>query len=397
MGFIHTHLHTEFSNYGMMDAISSPKGVIEKIHKLGQKGFAVTDHNGCSGLVETYVQLQKYNKKNNTDIKMLFGSELYYTFDVSIKDKQYFHILFIAKNNEGLENLYRLVSEAHENYYYKSRCDMDMIRKYSKGLICTSACMGGWLRSEDSKSLIKEFKDIFGDDLYLELHTYQHEEQKEFNSKVINMAKQFDVKMIACCDSHYVDPSDYELHKAFRGIQASDEDKYYQTNDFYIMSEQDVRHRLSYIDSSIVDKAISNTEEIFSKASNVTINFGQHLYPKFVKYGNVKEVFLEELRKGYRDKVLGKVTKEQKVIIDERLKHEIDVLEKVDYMDYLLITKDILDNARGKRIPLGTGRGSSSNSECAWLLDITTLDAITNDLYFERFANENRVSPADKI
>ena len=392
--FIHTHLHTEFSNYGMNDAISSIDDVINRVHSLGQKGFAITDHNGCSGLIEGYVKVQKFNKKHNADLKLLMGSELYYTYDVAIKDKSYFHILFIAKDNDGLENLYKLISEAHEHYYYKSRCDLDMIRKYSKGLICTSACMGGWLKSDDRENLLLEFKEIFGDDLYIEIHTYQHEEQYAFNKEIIELANKHNVKLIACCDAHYPTQDKYQLHKYFRGIKESDEDNYYQSNDFYIQSEDEVRDRLSYLDSTVVDKAIANTMEIFNKC-NTSIEFNQHLYPKFTDGQNTKEVFLDELRKGYKDKGIHLLPKEQKDIVDKRILHEIDVLEKVDYMDYLLITKDILDNCRKRGIPVGHGRGSVGGCQCAYLLGITTLDAITNGLHFERFANPKRISPAD--
>lgn len=405
MDFVHTHLHTQFSNYGMLDAISSIDGVINRVYELGQKGFAITDHNGTGGLVEAYVHLEKFNKKHNSNLKLLLGSELYYTNDVTVKENNLYHILFLAKNNKGLENLYHLVSEAHQHFYYKSRCDLDMIRKYSEGLICTSACMGGWLRNPNYVGIAKELKEIFGDDLYLEVHTYQHKDQFKFNQKVMRFANGLNIKTIACCDSHYIKPEDYELHKqirkAFSKVKekhkddlAQSEDKYYQTNDFYIMSVEEVQQKLSYLPKDFVDRSIANTNEIFDKC-NVTIEFGQHLYPKFAKDGKAKEMFLDELRKGYKDKILGKVHGKDKKLVDERILHEIDILEKVDYFDYLLITKDIWDNAKRMGVPTGHGRGSISNCECAYLLGLTTLDSITNNLYFERFANPNRISPAD--
>ncbi len=394
--FIHTHLHSQFSNYGMKDAISSVDGIIKRVHELGQRGFALTDHNGCSGLIDTYVHLQKYNKKHNTNLKLLMGSELYYTYDVTIKDKSYSHILFLAKNQVGLENLFKLTTEAHRHYYYKSRCDLDMIRKYSEGLICTSACMGGWLKGDNRESLIPQFKDIFGDDLYFEIHTYQHEDQKRFNSMVAEMGAKYDVPLIAACDSHYVHEEDYALHKAFRGrSQDDDEDQYYGSNDFFIQSEAQVFDRLyPQFGTEMVETMVENTNVIFDKC-NTQIDFNLDVYPKFVKDSDVKPVFLDALRQGYKQKIIGKVTPEFKKRVDERLLHEIDILEKVGYMDYLLITKDILDACRKKDIPIGHGRGSVGGCECAYLLDITSLDAITNNLYFERFANPNRVSSAD--
>lgn len=394
--FIHTHLHSQFSNYGMKDAISSVDGIIQRVHELGQRGFALTDHNGCSGLIDTYVHLQKYNKKHNTNLKLLMGSELYYTYDVTIKDKSYSHILFLAKNQVGLENLFKLTTEAHKHYYYKSRCDLDMIRKYSDGLICTSACMGGWLKGDNRESLIPQFKDIFGDDLYFEIHTYQHEDQKRFNAMVAEMGAKYDVPLIAACDSHYVHEEDYALHKAFRGrSQDDDEDQYYGSNDFFIQSEAQVFDRLyPQFGVDMVETMVKNTNVIFDKC-NAQVDFNLDVYPKFVKDGDVKPVFLQALREGYKQKIIGKVTPEFKKRVDERIPHEIDILEQVGYMDYLLITKDILDACRKKDIPVGHGRGSVGGCECAYLLDITSLDAITNNLYFERFANPNRVSPPD--
>lgn len=394
--FIHTHLHSQFSNYGMKDAISSVDGIIQRVHELGQRGFALTDHNGCSGLIDTYVHLQKYNKKHNTNLKLLMGSELYYTYDVTIKDKSYSHILFLAKNQVGLENLFKLTTEAHRHYYYKSRIDLDIIKQYSEGLICTSACMGGWLKGDNRESLIPQFKDIFGDDLYFEIHTYQHEDQKRFNAMVAEMGAKYDVPLIAACDSHYVYEEDYALHKAFRGrSQDDDEDQYYGSNDFFIQSEAQVFDRLyPQFGVDMVETMVENTNVIFDKC-NAQVDFNLDVYPKFVKDGDVKPVFLQALRDGYKQKIIGKVTPEFKKRVDERVPHEIDILEQVGYMDYLLITKDILDACRERDIPVGHGRGSVGGCECAYLLDITSLDAITNNLYFERFANPNRVSPPD--
>lgn len=393
--FIHLHLHSQFSNYGMKDAISSVDGIIKRVHELGQRGFALTDHNGCSGLIDTYVHLQKYNKKHGTDLKLVMGSELYYTYDVHIKDKSYNHILFLAKNQVGLENLFKLTSEAHKHYYYKSRCDLDMIRKYSEGLICTSACMGGWLKGDNRESLIPQFKDIFGDDLYFEIHTYQHPDQLQFNQMVAEMSAKYDVPLIAACDSHYVYEEDYALHKAFRGRSQDDEDQYYASNDFFIQSEAQVFDRLyPQFGVNMVEDMVKNTNVIFDKC-NTQVDFNLNVYPKFVKDGDVKPVFLDALRQGYKQKIIGKVTPEFKQRVDERVPHEIDILEQVGYMDYLLITKDILDACRERDIPVGHGRGSVGGCECAYLLDITSLDAITNNLYFERFANPNRVSPPD--
>lgn len=395
--FIHLHLHSQFSNYGMKDAISSVDGIIKRVHELGQRGFALTDHNGCSGLIDTYVHLQKYNQKHNTDLKLLMGSELYYTYDVSIKDKSYSHILFLAKNQTGLENLFKLTTEAHKHYYYKSRIDLDLIKQYSEGLICTSACMGGWLKGDNRESLIPQFKEIFGDDLYFEIHTYQHEDQKRFNAMVADMSLKYDVPLIAACDSHYVYEEDYELHKAFRGrSKDDDEDQYYASNDFFIQSEAQVFDRLyPQFGVDMVETMVENTNKIFDQC-NTQIDFNLDVYPKFVKDGDVKPVFLQALRDGYKQKIIGKVTPEFKKQVDERVLHEIDILEQVGYMDYLLITKDLLDACRKRGIPVSqVGRGSIGGCECAYLLDIVGLDAIKNNLYFERFANPNRVSPAD--
>lgn len=396
--FIHLHLHSQFSNYGMKDAISSVDGIIKRVHELGQRGFALTDHNGCSGLIDTYVHLQKYNQKHQTDLKMVFGSELYYTYNVSIKDKSYSHILFLAKNQTGLENLFKLTTEAHKHYYYKSRIDLDLIKQYSEGLICTSACMGGWLKGDNRESLIPQFKDIFGDDLYFEIHTYQHEDQKRFNAMVAEMSVKYDVPLIAACDSHYVYEEDYELHKAFRGrSKDDDEDQYYASNDFFIQSEAQVFDRLyPQFGVEMVETMVKNTNVVFDQC-NTQIDFNLDVYPKFVKDGDVKPVFLQALRDGYKQKIIGKVTPEFKKQVDERVLHEIDILEQVGYMDYLLITKDILDACRKRDIPVGYGRGSCGGCQCAYLLDIVGLDAITNNLYFERFANPNRISPADRF
>jgi DNA polymerase III subunit alpha len=397
LSFVHLHHHTPFSNGKMLDSIAKIDDTLKRVKELGQSAWAVTDHDTCSGLVDAFSKTQKFNKKNNTSIHFVFGAELYMTHDVTIQQKDLSHITFWAKNEVGLMNLNKLTTVAHgdkgnspDNFYHKSRVDIDMIRKYSEGLICGTACLGGLIKRNNCEDLIVQIKEIFGEDFYIEIHTFQHEEQYVANKRLIQYAQTYDIPMIACVDSHYVLKEDAETHRQFRNASKEKEDGYYTTDDFYLHSEDEVREKLSYLPLDIVQQAIDNTQVLADKCK-VEIKFGQKHYPDYPCDDQVEEI-KKICRKNWKDKLPDKKRWQSDA---ERFNHELGVFIKQDYPGYFLITYDVLKKCRELNVPTGPGRGSVVASLIAYLMDITKLDPIKYNLIFERFAHNERISPPD--
>lgn len=389
MSFISLHSHSHFS---LLDSIAKPKDIAKRLVELGQPAFALTDHGTTSGLLEMYHECQKNN------LKMIFGCEHYWTYDATIKDGTYRHVVFLAKNFEGYQNLLKLTTEAHQNFYRKPRVDIDIIRKYAKGLKCGSACLGGILRVfnestnkyEVNIELLEQFLGIFGKDFYIELHTYSPEEQREWNFELIKVAEKYKIPMVAAVDSHYVLKSQSETHKKFLTQGKEREDGYYQCPDFYLHSEQEVREALSYLPSDIVEKAIANTQVITDECNVEFPDYGIN-YPK-LDVKDEREAVLDVMRKNWKRKLPDKSKWSAHV---DRVKYEMDVLEKAGYFQYFLIISDVLEFCRDNDIALGTSRGSAAGCDVAYIMGIHRTDPIEFDLIFERFLHLQRVGLPD--
>lgn len=367
-----------------MDAISKPKNIVSRIKELGQTAIAITDHGTTSGLIETYKECQKQG------VKMVFGCEHYYTSDVTIKERGYSHINFWASTQEGYHNLLKLTSEAHKNFYYKPRIDMDLIKKYNKGLLMSSACLGGWLRGNNNEvriDLLEQFLDIFGDRLYIEVHTYSAPEQKEWNKIIIPVAEKYGIPIVAAVDSHYVCKEDAYTHKMWLTQGKEREDAYYQTADFYLHSEQEMLQALNYLPNA--QEYIDNTQKLADRC-NIEIEFGGQHYPS-VNVGDEEEAVREIVRGNWRNKVPKGKWQEY----GERINEEIPVLKKADYLSYFLIVHDFINYCRKAGIPLGFSRGSVGGCETAYVMDLIQTDAIKYDLNFARFCHLERVTVAD--
>lgn len=367
-----------------MDAISKPKNIVSRIKELGQTAVAITDHGTTSGLIETYKECQKQG------VKMVFGCEHYYTSDVTIKERGYNHINFWASTQEGYQNLLKLTSEAHKNFYYKPRIDMDLIKKYNKGLLMSSACLGGWLRGNNNEvriDLLEQFLDIFGDRLYIEVHTYSAPEQKEWNKIIIPVAEKYGIPIVAAVDSHYVCKEDAYTHKMWLTQGKEREDAYYQTADFYLHSEQEMLQALNYLPNA--QEYIDNTQKLADRC-NIEIEFGGQHYPS-VNVGDEEEAVRKIVRNNWRNKVPKGKWQEY----GERINEEIPVLKKADYLSYFLIVHDFINYCRKAGIPLGFSRGSVGGCETAYVMDLIQTDAIKYDLNFARFCHLERVTVAD--
>lgn len=392
MGFVQVHCHSHFSR---RDGIASPKAIVSRVKELGQNAVALSDHGTTSGLLEMYKECRKQ------DIKMIFACEHYLVNDVTVKGSGYKHIMLWAMNNTGYRNLLKLTTIANQNFHRKPLLDIDIIRKHSEGLALSSACLGGWLREakgseetgityEPNIGLLEKFMAIFPDSLYLELHTYTAQEQKDWNIVVADIAKKYSLPVIAACDSHYVNEEDAYTHKMFITMGNDREDGYYQYSDFFIHSEDQAREKLSYLPSEIVEESIANTQNLADRC-NVTIAFGEKHYPT-VDINDKREAVLQICRDNWFSKVPDKNERQKHV---DRINEEMPILEKADYFPYFLIMHDIVKHCKDKDIPLGYSRGSAGGCDVAYLMDIHRTNAVKFDLMFARFLHEERVTPCD--
>ncbi|MDO5564007.1 MAG: DNA polymerase III subunit alpha [Eubacteriales bacterium] len=401
MGFVHLHLHT---SYSLLDGSGRIKEMVDRASSLNQKAIAITDHGVMYGAIEFYKACREKN------IKPILGCEVYvapgsrFDREFSKGEDRYNHLILLCKNNEGYHNLIKIVSTGfRDGFYYKPRVDYETLEKYSKGLICTSACLAGEIpkyivRNEynNAKKTAERFKSIFGcDNFYLELQDHGYEDQKKVNISLVRLSKELNIPMIATNDVHYTLQSDVEAHDALLCIQTgkkvNDNDRLkYLGGQFYIKSEEEMRKLFPY-----ALEAIDNTEKI-ANMCDVSIEFTKqtHKYhlPIFNTPNNedsfeyLKKISNDGLRKRYNliDEVLRK-----------RLEYELSTINNMGFSDYFLIVQDYINYAKKSGIPVGPGRGSAAGSLVAYSLGITDIDPIKYNLLFERFLNPERVTMPD--
>ncbi len=393
-GFVHLHVHSEYS---LLDGACRLRGLISHIKKLGQKAVAITDHGVMYGCIDFY------NECVANDIKPIIGCEVYVApksrFDKASKeDMKPYHLILLCKDNEGYHNLAKLVSIGFtEGFYNKPRVDREILKKYSKGLICLSACLSGEIprlllagRYADAVAVVNEYKNIFGEDYYIELQDHGIEEQKRILPYLIRLAKDTDTPVVATNDAHYIEKEDSYVQRVLTCIQTgttlSDENAlHFPTDEFYLKSEEEMS-------ALFPPAAIENTVRIADKC-NVTFTYGQTVLPYFKAegYDNNDEFFDSELKKGLRERYGDNIPNE----VIKRAEYEASVIKKMGYVDYFLIVADFISYAKRNNIPVGPGRGSGAGSVCAYCLKITDIDPIKYNLLFERFLNPERVSMPD--
>jgi DNA polymerase-3 subunit alpha len=382
---MHISLHNHFDN-DQFDGFQTIGEGVSRAKELGMTALAITSHGTMSYTIPFYKECKKQ------DIKPIIGLEAYFTPDTTIKERsQIFHLVLLAKNNKGYHNLKILDSIAYENFYYKPRIDIDLLKQYNEGIICLSACMGSIVNTDNGEYWVKEFESIFGENFYLEIQSNTMPEQKVYNHKILSFSRQFNIPFAVTTDSHYARKEDAKYHKYWITCNGG-KDEYYPVNDFYIQSEEEVKKCLAEY-HGLNEKEISSAiqiNQIIADQCNVTIEIeGQHLpqYP----VDNQEELIKEVCRSNWRSKV----PKGHYQEYADRFKYEMEILKKANYLNYLLITWDILNWCREKDILTGIGRGSVGGSLVCYLLDIHKIDPIKHNLLFERFVNPYRVTMAD--
>ena len=393
--FVSLHNH---SDHSLHDGFQSVEDIFKFVSSHNQSAVALTDHGTMSGCGEGFRFAKKYG------IKFIAGCEHYLVPDVTIKDKLSQHILLLAMNAKGYRNLNILTTKAHsaDNYYFKPRIDLDLLKQYNEGLICTTACIAG------CQDKIPELQSIFGDRLYIEIHTNQMPKQKKANLEWLAMAEKYGVEYYAATDSHYTYKEDGVYQRKWTGYLYEDnpdiqyypnemrwKDKtgkevhpYEVQDDYYLHTEEEVREALSYLPADVVDKAIANTVKVAERCV-FEMKYGENHYPKS-PYSSPKDEIRMRVWNGMKEKGLSKDNKHI-----EQVRHELDVLGKVGYYDYFLIVSDMLNYCKRNNIRTGVGRGSVVGCDVAYLMGITGIDPIKNGLIFERFAHTERVTPPD--
>src|SRR6056297_204037 len=403
--FTHLHVHTQYS---ILDGASDISDLLAKAVDDGMKAVAITDHGNMFGVKEFY------NEAKKQGIKPIIGCEMYLAedsrFDKSEKkDRSGYHLIVLAKNKTGYDNLIKLVSYAWtEGFYYTSRIDKDLLKKYSEGLIVSSACLGGEVPKaiiqkgkEAAKEVIREYKEVFGDDFYLELMRHPsgrpekdkevYEVEEEANKVMIELAKELQVKVIATNDVHFINEEDAEAHDRLiclnTGKDLDDPDRMTYTKQEFFKTTSEMTELFSDI-----PEAIENTQEIVDKVEDYELD-REPLMPYFPLpqgFENEDDYLRHITYEGAKERY-GEITDE----IRERLDFELHVIKGMGFPGYFLIVQDFINAARELGVSVGPGRGSAAGSAVAYCINITDVDPIQYNLLFERFLNPDRVSMPD--
>lgn len=392
--FVHTHVHSEFSP---LDGMCKIKELVEQAVRFGNPGLALTDHASTSGLYE----LQK--ECNKAKIKPILGSEFYISQNAK---KNRGHLVLLAKNNNGLKNIYLLQEYAYcESFNKKPLINVDILKQYSSDLICTSACMANIIpqkiledKYDEAKEMALLFKSIFRSDFYLEIQSNTIPEQRIVNEGIVNIARETGIKLILTNDIHYVYKEDADIHEVMLALQQNkkmnDEKRWsFSTKDYYYKTEEEMRKDVNYLPDDVITNALNNTLEIMDKC-NTRIEKGNYL-PNFPLENKSEEEYLRELTtEKYKERVKQgmKHTKER----TERIERELNVIENMGYSGYFLIVQDYVNWAKNNNIEVGDGRGSGAGSEVAYILGITEVDPLQYDLLFERFLTPGRTPDLKK-
>lgn len=396
MSFTHLHLHTEYS---LLDGACRIPKLVERIKALGMTSCAITDHGVMYGCIDFYSAMK------DAGIKPIIGCEVYVCrdrLDKSAANREYSHLILLCENNTGYQNLMKLVSEGFlTGYYYRPRIDYNLIRQHSEGLICLSACLSGDLpklllqgRYDDAEAYVREMQDIFGEkNFYVEIMDHGIREEKIVMPRLISLAREMNVPLVATNDCHYLEEKDADAQEVLLCIQTGktldDANRMrMDTRQLYVKSEDEMRALFA-----ACPDAVDRTQEIADRC-NVEFEFGVTRLPHYpVPEGETALSMLtrlthEGLRERYPD---AKETDEPW----QRLNYELNVISSMGYVDYFLIVWDFIRYAKSQGIMVGPGRGSGAGSIVAYSLGITMLDPLKYQLLFERFLNPERVTMPD--
>ncbi len=391
--FTHLHVHTQFS---LLDGAAKIPDLVSYAKELGMESLAITDHGVMYGAIDFYQECKKQG------IKPIIGCEVYLTTGSHLErnNRGLYHLILLAENIEGYYNLMKIVSLAQlEGFYYKPRVDKDILRAYSKGIICLSACIAGELpvyiqqdNMDGARRCIEEHIEIFGKENYfLEVQNHDLPEEHKVNRALKQLAKEYGLGLVATNDLHYVRREDAEAQDVLLCLQTGstvDEPNRmrFPNDQFYLKSYEEMAEKFSDC-----PEALENTQ-VIAERCNVELEFGHLLLPEFgVPEGFDAKTYLRHL---CEESLKKKYPQADKVVLD-RLDFELQIIGQMGYDCYFLIVWDFIEYCRQNEILVGPGRGSAAGSIVAYLLGITNIDPLRYDLLFERFLNPERVSMPD--
>ena len=422
--FTHLHLHTEYS---LLDGANKIKELAGMLHDRGDQAAAITDHGNMFGAIDFYKTMK------SKGIKPLIGIEAYVHNGEQLDDKstkQRFHLILIAKNETGYKNLMYLSSMSYiEGFYYYPRINKKILKEHSEGIVCSSACLQGevsWHLNlsdrnvkfgakgyERAKEVALEYKEIFGDDFYLEIMRHGIGDQRRIDDDILRIASETGIKVIATNDTHYTFKDRADAHEVFMCIAMNktldDPSRLrHSVHEFFVKSKEQMREL--FLD---IPEVIENTQEIVNKC-NLEIKLGNPTPPNFkftleyakernlslpepenrYSFKNDAAFFEYECRKGLEER-LKFVPENLHEEYKKRLDIEIDIINRMNFPGYMMIVWDFINEAKSRGVPVGPGRGSAAGSLVAYSLKITDLDPIPYNLLFERFLNPERVSMPD--
>ena len=397
MSFTHLHVHTEYS---LLDGSNKIKEYVSRVKELGMNSAAITDHGVMYGVIDFYKAARA------AGIKPILGCEVYvapgsrFDRELSHGDDRYYHLVLLAENNKGYQNLMKIVSKGFvEGYYYKPRVDMEVLETYHEGIIALSACLAGEVLRylvrglyEEAKETAYKYEKCFGKgNFFLELQDHGIPEQKTVNAGLMRMSQETGIELVATNDVHYTYAEDAEPHDILLCLQTgkklSDENRMrYEGGQYFVKSEEEMRALFPY-----AAQAIDNTQKIADRCQ-VEIEFGVTKLPHFdVPEGYDSWTYLNKLC--HEGLVRRYPDKHEELL--PKLDYELSVIQKMGYVDYFLIVWDFINYARTHGIPVGPGRGSAAGSLVSYTTGITNIDPIRYNLLFERFLNPERVTMPD--
>ncbi len=397
MSFAHLHVHTEYS---LLDGSNKIKEYVNRVKELGMNAAAITDHGVMFGVIDFY------KAANAAGINPILGCEVYvapnsrFDREASHGEDRYYHLVLLAENNTGYQNLMKIVSKGFvEGYYYKPRVDMEILEQYHEGIIALSACLAGEVQRYLVRGLYEEAKEValrlekcFGKgNFFLELQDHGIPDQKTVNTQLLRMSQELGIELVATNDVHYTNAEDWEAHDVLLCLQTgkklSDENRMrYEGGQYYVKSEDEMKALFPY-----ALQALENTQKIADRC-HVEIEFGVTKLPHFdVPEGYDSWTYLNKLC--HEGLVRRYPDKHQELL--PQLDYELGVIQKMGYVDYFLIVWDFINYARTHGIPVGPGRGSAAGSLVSYTTGITNIDPIRYSLLFERFLNPERVTMPD--
>lgn len=407
MSFVGLHIH---SDYSLLDGASQLPALVDRAIELGMKAIALTDHGVMYGAIE----LIKICRSKN--IKPIIGNEMYIiNGDIEKKERRpRYHQVVLAKNTKGYKNLVKLTTISHlkgvqgKGIFSRPCINKELLAQYHEGLIVTSACLGGEIpqailrgRPDVARRVAQEYKDIFGDDYYLEIQDHGSPEDRIVNVEIVKIARELDIKFIATNDSHFISCYDVEAHDALLCIQtgkliAEDNRMRYSGTEYLKSAEEMSQLFRDHLPDDVIQEAIATTLEVAEKVEPYHI-MGEPRIPNYpVPAGHTADTYLEQVAwEGLLQRFNRKSRAEIEQTYKQRLDYELKMMQQMGFSTYFLVVWDYIKYARDNGIPVGPGRGSAAGSLVAYALKITNIDPVHHGLLFERFLNPERKSMPD--